>query len=206
MKHEDLYTELSSIRNLMERSAKFISISGIAGVLAGCYALAGAGIAYHLIYGLNNQPAYRDRPLSDDLLIPTLALVAISVLSLSLGTGLFFSIRKARRVGQSIWNPASRAMLGTVAAPLATGGLLAIILVSRGYYEIVAPTFLLFYGLALVAGSTYSFKELRWLGFCEIILGLIAALLPRYGILFWTAGFGFLHIFYGSIMYFKYDR
>lgn len=51
MKEQDIHAELSSIRDLMERSAKFISLSGLSGVMAGIYAFAGAGIGYSLLPG-----------------------------------------------------------------------------------------------------------------------------------------------------------
>lgn len=206
MKQEDIYAELSSIRNLMERSAKFISLSGVSGILSGCYALIGAATAYVWIYGFNSKFEYRDHYANDTELINKLIVLAIAVLTLSLGTGIVLSIRKAQRYGQTIWNPASRSLLGMVFTPLLTGGALVFILLFRGYYSIIAPSFLVFYGLALVAGSPYTYKEIRWLGYCEILLGLAAALFPGYGIFFWAFGFGVLHIFYGSLMYFKYER
>ncbi|RYY33240.1 MAG: hypothetical protein EOP46_16985, partial [Sphingobacteriaceae bacterium] len=89
--------------------------------------------------------------------------------------------------------------------PLITGGLLIAIFITRGYLGIVAPASLIFYGLALVAASNYTFGVVKYLGILQIALGLIAALLPGYGLLFWALGFGVLHIIYGSIMYYKYD-
>lgn len=81
-----------------------------------------------------------------------------------------------------------------------------LILINRGYYGIIAPSSLIFYGLALISASNFTFSDVRYLGILEILLGLIAACLPGYGLLFWAVGFGVLHIVYGSVMYFKYDR
>ena len=80
------------------------------------------------------------------------------------------------------------------------------VLVYRGYYGVVAPASLIFYGLALIGASNFTFTDVRFLGLCDVALGLIAACLPGYGLVFWALGFGVLHIVYGSVMYFKYDR
>ncbi len=93
-----------------------------------------------------------------------------------------------------------------MATPLLVGGILILIFISRGYYGIVASTSLIFYGLSLVGASNFTFTDVKYLGICEIILGLIAACIPGYGLLFWSIGFGVLHIVYGGVMYLKYDK
>ncbi len=113
---------------------------------------------------------------------------------------------KSQKNKQNFWNAGSRNLLLNMAIPLITGGLLILILLLRGSYDIIAPACLIFYGLALVAGSHYTFTDVKWLGICEILLGLLTAILPGYGLIFWTIGFSLLHILYGTIMHFKYDR
>ncbi|HVW97659.1 MAG TPA: hypothetical protein VHA56_16920 [Mucilaginibacter sp.] len=206
MEEKEIQDQLASIRSLMERSSKFISLSGLSGVLAGVYALVAAGFAWTILYNgtsrsytaadiqTNGQPVY------------TLLFIAILVLALSLGTGVLLTIRKAKRKGQPVWGKISRALLFHMATPLFSGGLLILILIFRGYYGIVSPASLIFYGLALVSASNFTFILVRYLGLCEIALGLIAACLPGYGLLFWAIGFGVLHIIYGSVMYLKYDK
>ena len=85
-----------------------------------------------------------------------------------------------------------------------TGGILCLILLFNGYVGIIAPLTLIFYGLALVNASKYTLKEVRSLGIAEIILGLIATYFIGYGLLFWSVGFGLLHIIYGIIMKTRY--
>ena len=206
MQEEDIYSELNSIRNLMERSAKFISLSGLSGILAGIYALVGAALGYYLVYGNSGGLDYRDYYVNDQAIIWRLFIVAIVVLALSLGTGIFLTVRKAKHKGEKVWNPSSRKLLVNIAIPLFTGGILVLIMLIRGYYGIIAPATLIFYGLALVAGSHYTFTDVKWLGIYEIVLGLFAACFPGFGIVFWTIGFGVLHIIYGSIMHYRYDR
>jgi len=205
MENKDIYEDISSIKNMMERSTRFISLSGLSGVMAGIYALAGAGIAYSLI------PTHVEGKLFDQYqgplnLVECLVAVALLVLLLSISTGIWLTMRKAKQRNQSVWNPSSRALLKNGLLPLLTGGCFIIILLVKHHYGIIAPGCLVFYGLALAAASQFTFGDVRWLGILEIILGLIALLFPGYGLLFWALGFGVLHILYGTIMYFKYDR
>ncbi|MBC7913959.1 MAG: hypothetical protein H7Y07_07535 [Pyrinomonadaceae bacterium] len=206
MKENEIYSELNSIRNLMERSTKFISLSGLSGILAGVYALIGAYIGYKLVYTENSGLLFRDYYVNDPMVWLPLFLVAAVVLVLSLVTGIWLTIRQAKKKGEHYWNPVSKRLLVSMIIPLITGGLFILILIFRGYYGIISSSCLIFYGLALVAGSQFTFSDVKWLGFFEIILGLLAALLPGYGIIFWIIGFGILHILYGSIMHFKYKQ
>jgi len=199
MKDKDLQEEINSIKKIMERSTKFISLSGLSGILAGIYALIGAGIGYEIIYASGGlRGGY-----TIDMQLFAIALI---VLLLSITTGIVLTARKAQRKGQTVWNPSSRALLKNGILPLLTGGAFILILLSDGNYHVVAPACLIFYGLALAAASQYTYGDVKWLGITEIILGLLAMLIPGYDLFFWALGFGVMHILYGSIMYFKYDR
>ena len=205
MQEKDIYSELSSIRNLMERSSKFISLSGLSGIMAGVYALIGAFIGYKIVYNTQGILQYRDSYISESQILWQLTSIAAGVLVLSLVTGIWLTIRQARKKGENFWNPVSKRLLVNMTIPLVTGGLFILILLIRGEYAIICSACLIFYGLALIAGSHYTISAVKWLGFSEIIIGLMAALIPGYGIIFWTLGFGILHILYGSIMHFKYN-
>jgi hypothetical protein len=203
VKENEIQDELTSIRNLMERSSKFISLSGLSGVLAGVYALIGAALAYSILYYTTVAERLGDFPNNP---VHALLFIAIAVLVLSIVSGIILTIRKAKQKGQNPWGRSSKQLLFNLAVPLVAGGIFVLILISRGYYGIVASTTLIFYGLALVNASNITYKDVQYLGICDILLGLLAAYLPGYGLLFWAIGFGVLHIVYGSIMYFKYDR
>jgi len=220
MEDKELQTELASIRSMMERSSRFISLSGLSGILAGVYALVGAAVAAFIIY--SNKPQ-----ISPDITANTpvnglfygrnytfslhgydvlLMLIAAAVLTASVVTGIYLSIRKAKQKGQSVWNNSSRLLVYNAGIPLFTGGLMVIILLSQYHFNLVTPAMLIFYGLALVSASNFTFSDVKYLGLMDIALGLISACLPGYGLLFWSLGFGVLHIIYGSMMYLKYDR
>lgn len=198
--------DLASIRNIMERTAKFISLSGLSGVLAGIYALAGAVAAYFIVHYPVSPFKYRIYSATAPDTLWKLLLIAGAVLIASLATGLYFSNRKAQKHGIKLWTGASKKLLVNIAIPLVTGGLFILIMLSTGHYGLAAPASLIFYGLALIQGSSNTFDEIRYLGFSEIAIGLVSAMLPGYGLIFWALGFGVLHIVYGIIMYNKYDK
>jgi hypothetical protein len=201
----DYQSDIASIRSAMERSAKFLSLSGLSGVLAGIYALIGATIVYYLIYYPHSPFGFRFYFVNEKAIVLKLMLIAAIVLGLSIVTAFVMSQRKAKRMGLSIWNKTSKELTSNLFIPLITGGLLILIFVSRGYYGIVAPACLIFYGLALISASSLTVNEIRYLGFCEIVLGLVAAVLPGYGLVFWALGFGVLHVVYGAVMHYRYD-
>lgn len=206
MKQKDLIQEIGQIRSMMERSSKFMSISGLSGVLIGCVALIGSAIAYFIVYGTKSEFGYRDYYILDQGVIIKLAWVAFSVLLVSMIIGVSMAKAKAKKARQKIWNTSSKALLKAMAVPLIAGGLFTIILMCQGIYGLLASSLLIFYGLALTAGSVFTFREVRVLGILEITLGLLALAFPGYGIWFWMLGFGVLHIVYGVIVHKKYEK
>jgi hypothetical protein len=199
--NKDYERDLASIRNIMERSAKFISLSGLSGVMAGVYALFAAVYAYQYIYWRELAEHLDGYTVTSYHLIITAAIT----LAASLATGFWLSYRKAKRLSQSIWNSTSQKMFVNLLIPLVASGLFVLMMLWYGYIGLVAPACLLFYGLALLNASQNLFTEIRYLAYCEIILGLIATAYMGYGLLFWALGFGVLHIIYGALMYRKYD-
>jgi hypothetical protein len=198
--------DIASIRTMMERSAKFISLSGLSGVLAGIYALVGAASAYYTVHYPRSPFDYRTYSIRESDAIWKLLGIAAVVLVASIGTGLWFSQRKAKKHGVQLWGPVSKTLMINLAIPLVSGGLFILVMLYTGHFGLAAPASLIFYGIALIHGSSNTFDEIRYLGFCEILLGLISALYPGFGLVFWAIGFGVLHIVYGSIMYNKYDK
>lgn len=203
------YQDLKEIKNLMERSSRFLSLSGLSGISAGIIALIGAGVAYFIIQA--NQIKYDEHfyllyPLPElEVLMPLFLLAAI-ILILALGSGVYFSWRKSRKQGYKLWDHTSRRMLVQLFIPLAAGGIFSLILIDRNDITLLASVTLIFYGLALLNGGKYTLKEVQYLGISEIVLGLLAGIFTNYGLFFWAFGFGVLHIIYGAVMYFRYDR
>lgn len=203
---------LEQIRSLMERSSKFISLSGLSGIIAGFFALFGAGALY-LYLGISpfsskylyyNQARATEKwglSLTEFLLID-----GVLVLSLAVIGGIFFTTRKAKRNNQPIWDPLTQRLLVNLIIPLITGGIFCLALLYHGSIAYIAPVTLIFYGLALLNASKYTLNDIRYLGICEITLGLIGMFFLGNGLELWAFGFGVLHILYGSLMYYKYER
>ena len=198
MEKTDYLKDITEIRAIMERSSRFISLSGLSGVMAGVYALAGAYVAHLIVQ------AYRANP--HEHVVAYLMADAAVVLLLAVGTGFFLTTRRARMQGATIWDATARRLLINLLIPLVVGGLFSLILVARGTVGIIAPSMLIFYGLALVNASKYTLTDIRYLGFAEIGLGLLATLIPGYSLLFWALGFGVFHIIYGTLMYYTHER
>ena len=198
--------DLAHIRNMMEKSSRFISLSGLSGIFAGTFALIGAAIAYYLLQAENINYFEGSRNFYSTELIIKLFFVALSVLIFSIAFGIYFTVQKSKKNQLNFWNPLTKNVIIHLAVPLFAGGLFCIALLYHSINYLVAPSMLLFYGLALVNVSKFTYGDVKWLGYLEILLGLIACYFIGYGLVFWAIGFGTLHIIYGSIMLKKYDN
>lgn len=205
MAEKDYLKDISEIKDLMNKSTRFLSLSGMSGILAGIYALVGAYIGHILFSGYGGYGEGSNMmPLG---ILELIALVvALVVASLSVITAFILTKRKAKKNNEKIWTPVSKQLLFNFMIPLITGGIFAILLMNRGYYGLIAPATLIFYGLALVSASKYTLSWVKYLGLLEIVLGLLSFVFFGNGLLFWAVGFGLLHIIYGVFMYFKYDK
>ncbi len=201
MDEKNYLKDISEIKNLMNQSSRFISLSGLSGIFAGAYALLGAAIAY--IYIFPAQQQYVTLHSRDfKMLLLLLALVAI----LSIVTAVILTTRTAKKNNEKIWDGTSRRLLINFLVPLLTGGAYILIKLNSQHYGLTAALMLIFYGLALVNASKYTIGNVKYLGYAQIILGLICAAMPGYGLWFWALGFGVLHIIYGSLMYFQENK
>jgi len=202
--------QLNEIKSIMERSSRFISLSGLSGVFAGLCALGGAAVFYFYV---NHQFSYSYTemahrfPMELDLDFFTFCFADAAItIGLALSFGIYFTTRKAKADGQKIWDPTVWRLLINLFIPLATGGIFCLILLLHfGWFGVLPPCTLIFYGLALLNVSKYTLDEIRWLGISEIILGLIGCMYLGYGVTLWAFGFGVLHIIYGLIMYVRYE-
>ena len=208
MKEEqDYIRDISEIRSMMERSTKFLSLSGWAGVMAGIYALTGAFIAWK-IFDFNPGETGYNTINSEGITTGLLKVIFLAgtTLVLAIGTAVFLSWKNAKRRNEKLWNATSKRLLINMAVPLVAGGILMLILIFRGLTGIVVPMSLLFYGLALYNASKFTYEEVKSLGLIEIGLGLISSYFIEYGLVFWALGFGLVHIIYGIYMHYRYER
>lgn len=206
MESKDYLKDISEIKNLMNKSSRFISLSGMSGILAGIYALIGAYLAYDIIYVTQSPSDDYKTLVLYELEMIQLFLIAFIVVLLSIATGVILSWRKAKKNNESMWDTTSKRLLINFLIPLLTGGFIIVFMIEKDVYLYVAPLTLIFYGLALVNASKYTLGYVRYLGLTLIVLGLACAWFLGYGLFFWALGFGVCHIIYGAIMYYKYDR
>lgn len=204
-KKQDYINDIAEIRSMMERSSKFLSLSGWAGIMAGIYALLGAYIAFAFF---RFNPGQLTEIASDNASVnlQSIVILAIIVLLLAIGTAFFLSIQRASKRSETVWNATSRRLLINMAMPLVSGGILILILLFSGFTGLLIPLTLLFYGLALFNAANFTYREIRFLGVILTILGLLSACFIKFSLLFWAVGFGFMHIVYGLYIHLRYER
>ena len=210
MENHQNIEDLKHIRNLMERSSKFLSLSGFSGIAAGVIALVGAAIAYFIVFE-QGAVKYDEhmRALGNGSTMDIrlkMAVLAASVLACAVGAAWYFSSRKAKRAGTRLWTSTARRTLYHFMIPLVAGGIFCVVLAVNHDIHLVGSATLIFYGLALINSGKFTVDEVHYLGLSELVLGFLAGVFLNYGLLFWALGFGVMHIVYGIRMYHKYDR
>lgn len=209
--NKDHLDTLQEIRKMMERSSRFISLSGLSGIGAGLSALVGATLVYLYLgttpfrrmpsyYVINSN--YENWGIGYRSFF---ILIAALVLVFALGSGVYFTTRAAQNQQQKIWDALTKRLLINLAIPLIAGGIFCLGLLFHGLAGLIAPATLIFYGLALINASKYTLNDIRYLGISEIVLGLFGTFFLGYGLDLWAIGFGVLHIIYGVSMYYKYE-
>ena len=206
--HEQLES-LHEIKTMMERSSRFISLSGLSGILAGAFALTGAAVAYVHFGNSDYTEVYSAAAGTPDAQHATLTFLFIDALAVLVASLLaigYLTARRARKNEEEIMDDSARRLILNLLIPLVAGGILCLIFFLKEDIGLIAPCTLIFYGLALVNGSKYTLDDIRYLGFFQIALGLLNAWFTGYGLLFWGLGFGVFHIIYGALMWNKYER
>lgn len=214
--------DLASIKSMMSKSSRFMSISGLSGILAGVYALIAFFVTYRILAtvvlpGISVEDLQKNEPESQAETLYALlnaftggynilALIGITTLLAAVITGIILTVRKAKKHNEKIWDATSKRLIVNFGVPLATGGAFCLVLFQYGIIGLVAPCTLIFYGLALINASKFTLGDIKYLGLANVIIGLISTQYIGFGLYFWALGFGVLHIIYGSLMYFKYDR
>lgn len=208
-KEKEQLEAIQDIRKLMMESTKFLSLSGFSGIFAGIFALAGAyfGKTQFDLY-FQGQNLLFDFIATEENLILIIFSICLVVLISSILVAFLFSSNKARKKGQKLFDQSSKKLFLNISIPLVCGGIFSLAMLFYGGYFVflIAPSMLIFYGLALFNGSKYTYHDIKILGILEIILGFLALFYLGKGLLFWSIGFGVLHIIYGVLVWYKYDR
>lgn len=206
-------SDLLHIKNMMERSSKFLSLSGLSGVAAGTCALIGAYFAGNVIKNskglvlseLDSHLYNRNYNLKD-YMGNKLFIIAVVTFVASFLLSFLFTWLRSKKTNTPLWGNTSKRVAINMMIPMLAGGLYILKLIEHGAFGLIAPGCLIFYGLALVNASKFTLGEVRFLGIGQIILGILNLYFIGLGIYFWAAGFGVLHIVYGLIMWAKYER
>jgi MFS family permease len=196
MSEQDYLKDISEIKDLMNRSSRFISLSGLSGIFAGLYAIIGAAVAYWLVTNSGRDYLILDGQVYRWILVDLFLIAFFSIV-----TAILLTTRKARKEGVKVWDTSTRRLLANFLIPLITGGIYILIILNQNKYGQTGALMLLFYGLALINASKYTVGTVKYLGLVQIILGLICAVFPGYGFWLWVLGFGVMHIIYGTMMY-----
>ena len=117
MSDQDYLKDISEIKNLMNRSSRFISLSGLSGIFAGIYAIIGAAIAYVYLFPAPGE-FLTLHSWNFKLVLALLASVAL----LSIVTAYLLTTRKAKKNKESIWDATTRRLQINILIPLVTGG------------------------------------------------------------------------------------
>jgi hypothetical protein len=174
---------LRYIRETMERSVAFTAVPGWGGVAMGAIALAAAVLS--------------SRARSPQEWLGVWLLAAFTAVA----AGSFAMARKARRVGLSLRRGAGRRFLISFAAPIGVAAILTAALVRAGAFDLLAPTWLLLYGAAVVTGGAFSVPAVPAMGAGFLLLGAIALLCPAaWATALLAAGFGGLQIAFGLVI------
>jgi len=201
---ENPLEQLQQIKSMMEKSSRFVSLSGWGGISAGLCALVGVYLAYGKINKIGTGSIYENSLPNREALFVELVTIGIGVFIAAFLLSLLFTYIQSKKQERPIWDATSRRLLFNTLLPILIGGIFILKLIEFNYIEFVASGCLLFYGLGLVNGSKYTLGEVRYLGYSQIILGIISLFFLHQGLLFWTLGFGMMHIIYGIAMWKKY--
>lgn len=210
-KQQEQLETLRDIRSLMERSSRFISLSGFSGVIAGIAAIIGVVAAYSYLGMSFNEPGYYKYALLENgelnkEVCTFLTMIISAVLIASLLAASILTMKNAKQKGRPVWDVTAKRMLINLMIPLITGAVYCLILLYHHNIAFIAPATLIFYGLALLNASKYTLNDIRFLGVLQVITGLLSMIFLEYALLLWSFGFGLLHIVYGITMYYKYEK
>lgn len=209
---QEIAGTLSDIKKMMQRSSRFISLSGWSGISAGICALAGAAVAYPIVENSSYEVIrLRDSFQQDSFSLAAymdsaLFRIALVTFLCALILSFFFTWLRSRKSNTPLWGFNARRLLLNMLIPIAAGGFYLLKLMEAGAYGYIAPGCLLVYGLALLNASKYTLDEVRYLGYVQILLAVVNLFFTGYGLYFWALGFGVMHIVYGIIMWYKYER
>ncbi|HJU87697.1 MAG TPA: hypothetical protein VJ788_10040 [Gemmatimonadota bacterium] len=175
--------DLRAIRDAMEGSSRFTSVSGAGGIAVGLSALAAAWIASR-----QSTPA------------AWFGVWAVEG-ALAAAVSLASAARKAGRSGGSLRSLPARRFALALAPALVAGGVLTLVFLRRGLLDALPGLWLLLYGTGVVTGGAFSERIVPLTGMTFMLAGVAALGLPEPGPDAWMAiGFGGIHVAFGALL------
>ncbi len=185
--HAHAMDNLRYIRETIERAGSFTAVPGIGGMLMGSTALAAAWIAS------------RQRTPGRWLAV-WMAEAVVAMLVGWAGAAL-----KSRRAKLPLLSGPGRKFIAGFTPALVAGAFLSMILFRGGLNGFLPGMWMLLYGAGVVSGGGASVRVVPLMGSCFMFTGAVALLLTGVsGDVALAAGFGGLHIIFGTIIAVKY--
>ncbi|HEY3328927.1 MAG TPA: hypothetical protein VGK19_02815 [Capsulimonadaceae bacterium] len=180
---------LKLIRETMDRSTRHSSLSGVAGLLIGAWAITGVVATFQLA---NGTPPGQMHP------VRLLAVWAV-VLVLSALTDFAFNKRRAITVGKRIVSPLGARMLQAAWPSFFSGFVVTILMVLSGNLDSLWGIWMLFYGIAISSVGLFSVRPVSILGAAFVIAGALTLIFlpPVLNLCMMAVSFGGFHIVYG---------
>ncbi len=179
--HDRALDNLHYIRRTMERAGAFTAISGIGTVGIGLIALPAAVLAERQAAALG------------------WLLVWIGAAAAAVVTAITLSARKARAMGMPLMSGPGRKFALAFTPSLVAGAVLTAALSADAPRDLLVGTWLLLYGAGVTAGGVLSVRVIPVMGISFMILGTAALVgTPAVADWFMVAGFGGLHLLFGT--------
>jgi hypothetical protein len=167
----------------MEEAGAFTAVPGWGMVWIGCTALAAAFVASHQF----STDAWLAVWLAEGTLAFGISAVSIAA--------------KARALSQPLLSGPNRRFLFSFSMPVVAGGVITALLWRAGLHGAIPGTWLLLYGTAVVTGGALSVRVVPVMGLCFMALGAACLFTPAAWRDAWmAAGFGGLHVVFGSVI------
>jgi hypothetical protein len=174
---------LRFIRETMERASSFTAVPGWGGVAIGVTALIAALVAI----GIPDEHEWM--------------YVWACELPLALLIGGWTMKRKAGVAQLKLLSAPGRKFTLSLTPPLVAGAFLSVALAREGAFNSLPGMWMLLYGAGVVTGGAFSVRVVPVMGLCFMALGALTLFVPiTWGNFMMAAGFGGLHIIFGTII------
>jgi hypothetical protein len=174
---------LRFIRETMERASSFTAVPGWGGIALGITALGAAAVA-----SSQRTPQY--------WLVTWLAEAVVAT-----GVAGWTALGKARAAGVPLLAGPGRKFVLSFLPAIFSGALLTVILFTGGFISAIPGMWLLMYGTGVATAGAFSIRVVPLMGLCFMVLGAVALFIsPGWGNVMLAAGFGGLHVIFGSVI------